>query len=67
MTERLNFKNEYGRDITVIAERTIAAGGMRPGPRVRITIAGPDSRDTNEVTIREAQVMAALIQRLLSK
>jgi hypothetical protein len=67
MTERLRFKNEYGRDITVAAERTIAAGGTRPGPRVRITIAGPDSQDTNEVTPREAKVMAALITRLLSK
>ncbi len=67
MTEKLTFKNEYGRDITVRAERTIVVGGRRPGPRIRITIAGPDSLDTNEVTVREAKVMAALIGRLLNK
>ena len=67
MAEQFKFKNEYGRNITVRAERTIAAGGVRPGPRIRITIAGPDSRDTNEVTPREARVMTAVINKLLSK
>lgn len=65
--QKLKFKNEYGRDIEVRVERVIERGGLRPGHRIKISIAGPDSTDTNIITPREARVVAALIERELQQ